>query len=174
MSFTKHDYNDLGGFTIGLWTKKHAELLSIFDLPRLQEAMSAFVELENVDDDGELVAASQDPVNPDRAVMDTFMLIYSRIFLKLWDRGVLEPIMVLEEVPESAQEQLDSMVKEVEAHTQTNAAVQQAPAPVVVEDPITTCVREYHEMGSSAFKTKWINNTKNRAHYEAAIDQGRI
>jgi hypothetical protein len=174
--FTKHDFNDLGGFTIGLWAKKYKEILSIFDLQRLQESMHAFVELENADEDGELIAASEDERNPDAAVIAAFDRLYSRVFVTLYDRGVLAPFMVLEEVPEGAQRQLDAMAGEVESHRARKAARQQAPvAPVVVaENPVDVCVREFHELGSNAFKTKWLNNSKNRMYYERAIEAGRI
>ena len=114
--FTRHDYLDLGTFTMGLWTKKYAEILSIFDLPRLQEAMGAYVELESPGEDEDLIAASQDERNPDAAVMDAFQRLFTRIFITLYDRGVLAPFMVLEDIPDGAQRQLDAMVDEVESH----------------------------------------------------------
>jgi hypothetical protein len=177
--FTRHDYLDLGTFTMGLWTKKYAEILSIFDLPRLQEAMGAYVELESPGEDEDLLAASQDERNPDRAVMDAFQRLYTRIFITLYDRGVLAPFIVLDDedkIPEGAQQQLDTMIDEVESHRARKIARQQASvAPVVVtENPVDVCVREFHELGSNAFKTKWLNNAKNRVHYEVAIAAGRI
>jgi len=177
--FTRHDYLDLGTFTMGLWTKKYAEILSIFDLPGLQEAMGAYVELESPGEDEDLLAASQDERNPDRAVMDAFQRLYTRIFITLWERDVLAAFIVLDDddkIPESAQRQLDAMTEEVESYRSRKAAREQAPvAPVVVaENPVDVCVREFHELGSNAFKTKWLNNSKNRVHYEQAIEAGRI
>jgi hypothetical protein len=175
MSFTIHDYNDLGSFTIGLWTKRHKEILSIFDLPRLQDAMQAFVELESADEDGELAAAAQDENNPDAAVMAAFERLYSRIFITLFDRGVLAHLIVVDQIPEGAQRQLDAMVAEVESHRSTKTKVQQRPVTTtVVEDPIAVCVRDFHELGSNAFKTKWVTNTRNRPTYDAAVEACRI
>jgi len=52
--------------------------------------------------------------------------------------------------------------------------VQEVVAPVAPIDPVDVCVRDFHELGSNAFKTKWIANTKNRVFYELAIDRGRL
>jgi hypothetical protein len=174
--FTENDFNDLGGFTIGLWAKKYKEILSVFDLPRLQDSMQAFVELENADEDGELTAAAQDARNPDAAVMAAFDRLYTRVFVTLYDRGVLAPFIVVDDVPEGAQRQLDAMIDEVESYRSRKAARQQAPvAPVVIaENPVDRCIKDFHEMGSNAFKAKYLSNTKNRGYYEAAIEAGRI
>jgi hypothetical protein len=174
--FTEHDFNDLGGFTIGLWAKKYKEILSVFDLPRLQDSMQAFVELENADEDNELTTASQDTRNPDAAVMAAFDRLYTRVFVTLYDRGVLAPFIVVDDVPEGAQRQLDAMTEEVESYRSRKDARQQAPvAPVVVaENPVDRCIQDFHEMGSNAFKAKYLSNTKNRGYYEAAIADGRI
>jgi hypothetical protein len=175
MPFTNYDFQDLGAFTIGLWSKKYREILSIFDLPSLQAAMQAYVELESADEDGELAAAAQDENNPDAAVMAAFERLYSRIFVTLLDRGVLAHLIVVDEIPEGAKRQLDAMVAEVESHRSTKTAVQQRlVTPTVVEDPIAVCVREFHELGSNAFKIKWVTNMKNRPVYDAAVEACRI
>lgn len=173
--FTNRDFQDLGAFTTGLWSKKYKEALSLFDLPRLQEAMQAYVELESADEDGELVAAAQDETNPDSAVIRAFERLYTRIFITLYDRGVLSHIMVVDEIPERAQRQLDAMVAEVESQRCAKVEVQQKPAaPVVEENPVDVCVRDFHELGASAFKIKWVTNTKNRPVYERAVEACRI
>jgi hypothetical protein len=175
MSFTKHDFIDLGGFAIGLWSKKYAEILSIFDLPRLQESMQAYSELEGADAENDLAEASRNAHNPDAAVIDAFKRIYTRTFITLYDRDVLAPFIVVEVIPDGAQQQLNAMADEVESYRRSKAAAQQTPVtPVVVEDPVAVCVREFHEMGSNAFKTKYLNNYKNRPVYEAAIDRGLL
>jgi hypothetical protein len=135
--------------------------------------------LENADEDGELTAASQDPRNPDQAVMAAFIKLYTRIFITLWERGVLAAFIVLDDddkIPVSAQRQLDAMADEVESYKTRKTARQQAPIATVVvaQNPVDVCVREFHELGSNAFKTKWLNNSKNRVYYEQAIEAGRI
>ena len=50
----------------------------------------------------------------------------------------------------------------------------EAVAPVVQIDPVTQCVTDFHEMGSSKFSAKYLKDTRNRPIYEAAVAAGRI
>ena len=47
-------------------------------------------------------------------------------------------------------------------------------APVVHETPVETCVREFRELPSAAWKTKWLNNQNNRPVADQAVAEGRI
>jgi hypothetical protein len=51
------------------------------------------------------------------------------------------------------------------------------PAPVVpVEDPIERCIQDFKDpnFGSDRFRKKYMNDSRMRAVYEAAVQQGRI
>jgi hypothetical protein len=54
------------------------------------------------------------------------------------------------------------------------SSVRTVAAPVVTETPIETCVREFREMPSQAWKTKWLNNRNNRPVADEAFASGRI
>jgi hypothetical protein len=167
----RDDLIELGLFSAQQWERKFAELISVFDLAGLREAMGAFAELE-ADQCSEIEHAMKDQVNPDRAILEAYDLALSRAFLTLYDRGALNRLLVVEEVPDSVQKQLDRMVKEVESAE--SVSVVQPATPVVTEDPVEVCVRDWHEMGSDAFKKKYISDTRNRPYYEAAIAAGKI
>jgi hypothetical protein len=167
----RDDLIDLGLFAAQQWERKHAELLSVFDLAGLRETMSAFTELEA--DGGAIEQAMRDDVNPDMAILKACELAYSRAFITLYDRGALNRLLVVDEIPASAQAQLDQMAREVESAGPA-PVVQSVAAPVVVEDPISRCVRDWHELGSDAFRKKYISDTRNRKFYETAIDRGLL
>ena len=46
--------------------------------------------------------------------------------------------------------------------------------PVATETPIETCAREFHELPSSAWKKKWLNNQTSRPIADECVAEGRI
>jgi hypothetical protein len=164
---------DYGRDLLGLWKKKNAEILSCFDLNRLQEAMQAFADLElGKTVMQELRDASNEARDAD-AVAAVWISMYNTAFITLYDRGLLTHLIVVDEVPEAAQAQLDAMATEVAS---SNAEpVAEVVAPIVVQiDPVTQCARDFHELGSSKFKAKYLDDRRNRPIYEAAIDRGLL
>jgi hypothetical protein len=158
---------------LGLWKRKNAEILSCFDLDRLQERMQAYADLElGKTVLQELYAASNQDRDAD-AVAAVWMGVYNTSFVTLYDRGLLTHLIVVDEVPEAAQAQLDAMAAEVASSNVEPVA--EFAAPVVVKiDPIALCVKEFHELGSSKFKAKYLDDRRNRPIYEAAIDRGLL
>ena len=125
---------------------------------------------------GGLLQELRDASNQDRdaqAVADVWLRAYNTTFITLFDRGLLAHLFVVDEIPEAAQPQLDAMAAEVDAYNYVEP-VAEAPAPVVQIDPVTQCVTDFHEMGSNAFKVKYLTNQRNRPIYEACIDRGLL
>jgi hypothetical protein len=171
MSWSNKEIISYGHDLLGLWKKRNAEVLSCFDLNRLQDAMSAFADLEM----GrsvlqELYRASEQPRDAE-AVAQKWVEIYNTIFVTLYDRGVLK--FVVEDVPAEAQSQLDRMADEVASYNPVETE-EEVVAPVVQVDPVAQCVKEFHEMGSNQFRAKYLNNVKNRPIYELAVDRGLL
>jgi hypothetical protein len=110
--------------------------------------------------------------NPDRTFMEAVDLNYNRAFITLWDRGALTRLLITDELPAQAQRDLDRIAAAVEAAAPV--AEQEVVIPPGPIDPVALCVKEFHEMASSAFKAKYLNNYKNRPAYEAAIDRGLL
>jgi hypothetical protein len=171
------------------WRTKNKELFSCFDQDKLWEVVHAFNDLEP---DAGLEAAmkSIDCGEPNkRSIMRAVIselgpnevdqleaaleLALDRAFITLWDRGALNSLFVVEEIPSRAQRDLDRMAARVEAAKPKAPAAPVAPPPPP-EDPVDVCVRDWHELGSTAFQKKYISDTRNRPYYEAAIDAGRI
>jgi hypothetical protein len=110
--------------------------------------------------------------NPDRTMMEAVEMSYNRAFITLFDRGALNRLLIGDEIPEHAQRDMDRIQAAVE--TAKPVPLREVVVPVAPGDPIDVCVREWHELGSDAFKKKYIDNRNNRVHYEAAIAAGKI
>jgi hypothetical protein len=160
---------DYGRSLLASWKKKNAEILSCFDLEKLQERMMAYADLEmGKSIMQELAAASEQDRSAD-AVAQVWFKCYNESFIMLYERGVLAHLKVVDELPEAAQAQLAAMADDVLA----NYPEPEVAAPVVVRiDPVDQCRIDFHEMGSSAFKRKYIDDTRNRPIYETAITRG--
>ncbi len=164
-----------GQSLLGSWKKRNAEILSCFDIDRLQERMQAYADLELGNAVlQELYAASEEDRDAD-AVAAIWFKVYNQSFTTLWDRGLLNHLLVVDQIPAKAQAQLDAMVAEVAAYSVEPAAEAEVAAPVEVQvNPVTQCVTDFHELGSRQFKAKYLNNQKNRPIYEAAVDRGLL
>jgi hypothetical protein len=71
----------------------------------------------------ELYAASNQDRGDADAVAAIWLRVYNQCFVTLFDRGVLESLLVVDEVPSQAQAQLDAMAREVAAHNVEPAEV---------------------------------------------------
>jgi hypothetical protein len=162
---------DYGRTILGIWKKRNNEVLSVFDLSKLQDAMQAFADLEMGKSVlHELYRASEQSRDAD-AVAQKWMQIYNTAFVTLFDRGVLK--IVVEDIPAEAQAQLDRMADEVASYNYVEPE-EEVIVPVVQVDPVDVCVRDFRELGSNAFKSKWVTHQANRRFYEQAIASGRI
>jgi hypothetical protein len=173
MSWSNREIIDYGRNLLGAWKKRNAEILSCFDLERLQERMQAYADLETgASVMQELSEASNQHRDAD-AVAAVWFKVYNESFITLYDRGLLANLIVVDAIPEAAQAQLDAMAAEVEAYNHVEP-VAEVVAPVVQIDPVTQCARDFHEMGSSQFAAKYLKNTRNRPTYDAACERGLL
>jgi hypothetical protein len=170
---SREAFGDLSRFSADLWKKRNKELLSCFRVGDggLWETISAYMSTEPTDPDI-LAAMDFNSDNPDWTMMTAVERSYDRAFLTLWDRGALDRLLVEDEIPEQAQRDMNRIQAAVEAAKP--APPKEVVVPVAPVDPIELCVREFHEMGSDAFKKKYLDNRNHRAHYEAAIAAGKI
>jgi len=185
---TQKRFHQILNRTAEQWRSKNKELFSCFDTDKLWERIHAFVDLEPDADLGDLTK-SLDFGEPDkRSIMRAAIselgpdqehqleaaleLALDRAFIVLFDRGALQSILVLEEVPAKTQRDMDRIAARVEAAKPAPKAQVVAPPPPA--DPVDVCVKDFHEMGMQAFKTKYLNHSGNRKFYEAAIDRGLL
>jgi hypothetical protein len=176
------------GRTTEQWRTNRREIFSCFDADKLWERVRAFNDLEP-DADFEkalksitygepnkrnvmVVAISEMGPDEGETLAEALELSLDRAFLTLWDRGALNSLLVVGEIPARAQREMDRIAARVKA-AKPEPKIQVAP-PRVQVDPIDQCVKDFHEMGMQAFKRKYMDDTRGRVHYEAAIDRGLI
>jgi hypothetical protein len=111
------------------------------------------------------------------AYMKAIFRSQQRAFHDLYTKGAIYRLMIVDALPRAAIDEWLQMEKSVVGATAPNAAPAPAQAPVVpvvAETPIEACVREFKEMPSQAWKTKWLNNRNNRPIADQAFEEGRI
>jgi hypothetical protein len=169
---SREAFGDLSRFSADQWKKRNKELLSCFRDGEggIWDVIAAYMSTEPTDPDI-LAAMDFNSENPDRTMIQAVELSYDRAFITLFDRGALNRL-IEDEIPEHAQRDMDRIQAAVEAAKP--APVQEVVVPAAPLDPVDVCVREWHELGSGAFKKKYIDNRNNRVHYEAAISAGKI
>jgi hypothetical protein len=170
---SREAFGDLSRFTADQWKKKNKELLSCFRDGEggIWDVISAYLTTEPTDPDI-LKAMDCNGENPDRDMIEAVEMSYNRVFITLWDRGALNRLLIEDEIPEHAQRDMDRIQAAVEAAKP--APLREVVVPAAPVDPIELCVREFHEMGSDAFKKKYLDNRNHRVHYESAIAAGKI
>jgi hypothetical protein len=143
--FSHKDRVDLNNWGVEQWFQKYAEFLSCFRVEGeggLKERMAAFYRTENFGED-ELQTLAENSLgekevqriirtNPDADLPDydrIYMAAVSRIasqaFLQLQERGILQKIQIVEEIPALAQAQYDQLVLEarpIQSSAQPSAA----------------------------------------------------
>jgi hypothetical protein len=166
------------------WIKDKAEALACYD-KKIFGLMEDYTELELKK--GFVEAAMNQPGFLDldfgkqfSTLLAAFYHSFNAVFIELFDRGVLDRHLAVREVTDEAEEQVGRMREEVAAYeANRRALLQQAEAIAVqpelaIVDPVDQCVQDFHQMGSPAFKAKYLNNQHGREHYNAAISAGRI
>jgi len=184
-SISRQDLVDLGQVGIKKWERKNAELLSCYDSAKLRSLMGTFSELEsNINPVRDLLneqGFSDLPENQQfTAVIRAIEHSFNIIFLILFDRSALDRLLAVDETTTESEQQVERMREEVAEYEsnqrarQQEAAANAAEPEPIVEDPHDVCVRDFHNLGSAAFRAKYISNTANRHIYEACVSQGRI
>ncbi len=96
-----------------------------------------------------------------------------RAFVELMKRGALDRIKIVDEFPEEAESDMVAIQRSLQVAEVAPEKPVAAVVPVVV-DPIEECVSDFHKLGSSQFRTKWMASTKNRSIFERATAEGRL
>jgi hypothetical protein len=113
-------------------------------------------------------------------LLETLIKTLEFAFVTLSRKGALDRLRLTEEAwPAIAVAEWMRMEQSIASllpsAAPATAAVPQKPvAPVVTETPVETCVREFKEMPSQVWKTKWLNNRNNRPIADQAFAEGRI
>ena len=176
------------GRTTEQWRTSRKEIFSCFDGDRLWERIHAFNDLEPDADFEKVlksitygepnkrnvvaVAISEMGADEGEMLAEALELSLDRAFLTLYERGALNSLLVVGEIPARAQKQMDAIAARVGA-AKPKPVVQVAPPPTP-EDPVEVCIRDWRELGMQKFKAKYMNDTRMRVHYETAIDRGLL
>ena len=164
MPFTTKDVQELNDYGVELWFRKYADFLSCFrqnGSDGLRSKMASFydttghgeTELQilaaNSMSEKEVVRAVK--LNPDIDLPDydaIYLAAVSRLaseaLLTLMERGVLQEILLVDEVPELAQRQYDALVREARPQKQV------APAQVDLKQ----FAKDYHQTPTSDLRPK--------------------
>jgi hypothetical protein len=166
--------------------KDFANLLSCYDAPPLRETMQNLQQLEDVDFVRQVCSQPGFGEQSKDAQLDQIgkaaRYSFEKIFVTLFDRSALDRLLIVSEteITSEAEAEVVRMRQEVHeyesdqrARQQGAAAIEAEPEPVV-EDPHDVCVREFHNLGSAAFRAKYLSNQHNRAVYENCVSQGRL
>jgi hypothetical protein len=163
--FTYADQRELNDEGVKQWFRKYAEFLSCFQLDGvggLRERMASFYNVESFGED-ELAAIAANSLNEkevirilrsdpdldlpnyDKIYMDAVSRIASQALLVLMERGVLEQIQLVEDIPALAQQQYDKLVREARPSQQA------APARAV---DLKQFAKDFHSSPSSDLRPK--------------------
>jgi len=97
--------------------KKYAELLSVFDLDKLREVLTAYNLTENPGASVLQAAMSDKSPNRDLKTMNAFIYVWEHSFLALYDRGALDRCFAddldPDNLPQAVHDQLNRMVASV-------------------------------------------------------------
>jgi hypothetical protein len=181
---TREEIMDEGLQSIRSCEKEFSNVLSCYDAAKLRDLMQTLQQLENVDclrnvtsRPGFCDQSKDDQLDAiNKAVRQSF----EKVFITLYDRGALDRLLVVDETTNEAEEEVVRMRNDVRSYEQDQVERQQEAAafaaqPVeAIEDPHDLCIREFHELGSAAFKAKYLSNQNNRRVYENCVSQGRI
>jgi hypothetical protein len=111
------------------------------------------------------------------ALVDAFRRAMENAFTNLVQKGALKRLQLVENWPAEADAEYERMRRSASATLATNAvpvAAKAPVAPVVRETPVETCAREFRELPSNAWKSKWLNDQRNRPIADQAVAEGRI
>jgi hypothetical protein len=139
----------------------------------LYSALSNFVQTKGaLTDEISEVVSDGDEI----ALTETFVRAMEYSFITLFEKNALARLQLVENLPAEAAVEYACMRQSVATaiHPTAPTAAKVPAVPVVTESPIEACVREFREMPSQAWKSKWLNNQKNRPIADQAFGEGRI
>ncbi len=164
--------------------KDFSNVLSCYDAQPLRDLMQTLQQLENVDCIRDVCSqpgfGEQSKDDQLDSIGKAARQSFEKIFILLFDRGALDRLLVVDETTDEAEAEVVRMRNEVRVYEANQRELQQQVAAIeaepesVIEDPHNVCVREFHNLGSAAFKAKYLSNQHNRAVYEKCVSQGRL
>jgi hypothetical protein len=101
-------------------------------------------------------------------------------FVILFEKNALARLQQVKDLPSEAfQEyvrfrQLAGIVDQPVVASASAEAAQAPVAPPAPADPVEVCARDWKELGSTAFKKKYMNDTRMRPYFDAAQERGLI
>jgi hypothetical protein len=141
----------------------------------LYATLSNFVQTKGALTD-EITEAVQD--GDEVALTRTIMRALDYSFVALYEKKALARLQLVEDMPAEAMAEYHRMKRSIGPAPATNTTPGTAPAvavaPAVVETPVETCVREFRETPSQAWKKKWLDNQNNRKVTDQAFAEGRL
>ncbi len=112
-----------------------------------------------------------DRVATTRILVDTLAFAFYALFVN--SRSALHRMQITETIPAEAAQQLQWLVEKF-AKPAPEVEPVAAVVPPTPANPIEECVSDFHKLGSSQFRTKWMASTKNRPIFERATAEGRL
>lgn len=169
-NFTAKDIRDIAAQACEAFRSSYMDLLSCFRLEgplELWAALENFVTASPVSD--AVTKAIQD--GQEGALLQAFKRSMQTAFTTLYNKGALRRLQLVDELPPEA-------LRDLRVLLTTVAPPRPAPAPVVPAAPVETledtCVREFKELSSAAWKMKWLSNQHNRVIADRCAAEGRL
>lgn len=175
-NFTQTEIVKLSERAASQWRDEFSNLLSCFELNGefgLWSILQTYYQSKGLSDAVSEAVEDGDEAAFTKAMFRNQCAAFADLYEK---RNALSRIQLVQDLPAAAAieyARLRQYAGTVSAVSAVPAAVRSA-APVVTESPIETCVREFREMPSQAWKNKWLNNQKNRPIADQAFAEGRI
>jgi hypothetical protein len=134
--------------------RKYNELLSVFNLEKLRETLVAFQYTENAGADLIQQAMQDKSSDRDRRTMFTFVYVWEKSFLELYERGALNRCFAddldPENLPQVVHDQLNKMVANVAEYERTQAQAARTNAAPKLSQADLVALRAYAKTASMA------------------------
>jgi hypothetical protein len=175
-NFTQTDIVKLSERAASQWRDEFSNLLSCFELSGefgLWAVLQTYYQSKGLSEAVSEAIEDGDENGFVKAMFWTQCAAFADLYEK---RNALLRIQLVEDLPAAAAIEYARLRQHAGTATTMTApaVVRTVAAPIVTESPIETCVREFKEMPSQAWKTKWLNNRNNRPVADRAFAEGRI
>jgi hypothetical protein len=175
--FTKQDVIRIAERGASEFRAYAMNLLSCYELEGefgLYSTLGNFVQTKN-SMTAEIAEAISD--GDEVALIRAFRRAMGLAFVTLLEKGALKRLQLVDQWPPEAVAEYERIRRSVITTKSANADPVATPtpvAPVMQETPIETCIREFRELPSAAWKVKWLTNRNNRSIADQAVAEGRI
>jgi len=172
---TSSDITKLSEAAADAFQREYVELFSAFDVEQLGQTLATYLQVKGFSD---LEKLNQAAASGDCAEFSSLMIgEIGKAFYNLLrnPNSILKKIQLVPDFPAEARVDLSRLSRSVEATQRPEpepVAAPVAPAPPI--DPIDQVVDDWKNLGSAAFKTKYMSNQRNRPLYDRAVREGRL